>query len=63
MMSFSRKMSKSLNFDTFQLRKNDVTVPKAMLITSKDQFKQPLASDGFIFEQFCLQTVTETDFY
>jgi len=31
------------NFDALQFRKNDVTEPKATLITSKGQFQHPFA--------------------
>jgi len=40
-LSFSRKTEKSLNFQCTPFRKNDVTEPKATLITSEGQFQQP----------------------
>jgi len=47
------------------LKKNDITEPKAMLIASKGQLQQLILSkfDDFIFEQFCLQMVADTDLY
>jgi len=60
---FREKLKNRLTPTRITSEKNDVTMPKATLITIKVSFSKVFKSDDFTFKQFCLQMVAETDLY